>query len=348
MMKAYIEIPLPFVLPIEEGNKIVSNYNDKSFKIDFEHNILYVTENKVDFEEINHTQLNITYVYDGEGVPSETNDLLRGIIYNCLGYVNDFLSSLRFTHGLNYIKNISIYELPDQLPVEVDGQTYLYITSPMKLIEEREILNSNDLAKVQSNRATWEKYPEIGLVDRFHSNAKHSLASENFISAIIDLQTSFEIFIRNTIRLAITLDGNKQKKSKLEIEKEIENKKNIYFRNLIEHHLSKKLDEDLDFNKHIVVKEWYEKLYKLRNNIVHSGKYHVNNHEAQEAYDSYVKLRNYISNRLVEKNYLSKEGYVNLKIFEEIYSNPLKDEEIREKLMKYNLLPRGVDFSTTE
>lgn len=258
--------------------------------------------------------------------------------------MNDFLSALRFTHELNYIKTISIYDLPDQLPIEVDGETYLYITSPMKLIEEREILHANDLKVVQQMRATWDKHPEIALVDRFYSNSKHSLASENFLSAIIELQTSFEIFIRNTMRLIITLDGNKQNKPKKEIEKEINNKRNIVFRNLIEHHLSKKLGENLNFDNHKEVNEWYKKLYKLRNDIVHSGKYYVTNNEAQEAYDSYVKLRNYISTRLVEKKYLSKEGNVNLKIFEEVYSNPLIDEKIREKLRKYDLLPKGVDF----
>ncbi|TLS37259.1 HEPN domain-containing protein [Pseudalkalibacillus caeni] len=339
LIKSYVEIPLPFRLPIEEGNKAVTGYQNKIFQVEFKHSPLYLSKDKIEYTETIQTLLKITYIYDGDGVPSESSEMLRGIIYNCLGFINNFLSALRFTNELNYIQEISVYDLPDFLPIEVDGETYLYITSPMQLIEEREILNGNDLSKTQQMLSTWEKHPEIGLVDRFYSSAKHSLASENFLSAIIELQTSFEIFIRNTMRLIIVQDGIRFNKPKKEIEKEILNKKNLPFRNLVEQHLSRKLGVKLNFHNHDVVNEWYEKLYKIRNDIVHSGKFFVTDNEAKEAYDSYVKIRNYISTKLIEKNYLSEDGNVNLKYFEEVYSNPLKDNEIHEKLKKFGFLP---------
>jgi hypothetical protein len=344
-MKAIINIPLPFKLPFKEGLKVVSGYeNNKYFSIELEHYNLYLSEDMKNFDEINNTQLIVTYVNDDKDLTAEVENLLRGIIYNCLGYVNNFLTSIRFTLDLNYVKDITVYDLPDYLNIEVDGNTYIYITSPMKLFEESEILPSKKLQLAQKMMATWEKYPEVALVDRFYSNAKHSIETENFLSAVIELQTSFEIFIRNTMRLIVKIDGQRQNRSQIEIEKEIEEKKIIAFRNLIEQHLSKKLGEKLDFFKHPVVYKWYKHLYKIRNDIVHSGKYFVTNEEAQAAYDSYVEVRNYIADKLVEKKYLSEKGNVDLKLFEEVYSNPKIHEEIRRKLEKYNLLPKDLEF----
>jgi|GEM_PF-3374176 len=344
-MESIINIPLPFKLPFKEGLKVASGYeNNKYFSIELENYNLYLTEDKEHFDEINNTQLRVNFVYDDIDAPAEVENLLRGILYNCLGYINEFLAAIRFTLDLNYVKDITVYDLPDYLHIEVDGNIYLYITSPMKLIEEREILPSDKLHFAQKMLATWEKYPEFALVDRFYSNAKHSIETENFLSAIIELQTSFEIFIRNTMRLIITVDGQKQNRPQKEIDIEIKKKRHIAFRNLVEQHLSKKLKEKLDFYKHPVVNKWYNSLYKIRNEIVHSGKYFVTNEEAQAAYDSYVEVRNYISDKLVEKKYLSEKGNVNLKLFEEIYSNPKKHEEIHQKLKKYNLVPSDLDF----
>lgn len=344
-MKAFINIPLPFKLPFKEGLKVVSGYeNNKYFSIELEGYHLYISEDKKNFDEINNTQLKVTYVYDDKDVPSDVENLLRGIIYSCLGYVNDFLTSIRFTLDLNFVKDITVYDLPDYLHIEVDGKTYLYITAPMKLFKESEILPSKKLQLAQKMMVTWQKYPEVALVDRFYSNAKHSIETENFLSAIIELQTSFEIFIRNTMRLIVKIDGQRQNRTQKEIEKEIEQKKNIAFRNLIEQHLSKKLGEKLDFFKHPVVYKWYKHLYKIRNEIVHSGKYFVTNDEAQAAYDSYVEVRNYIADKLVEKKYLSEKGNVDLKLFEEVYSNPKKNDEIYQKLRKYNLVPKDLEF----
>lgn len=350
-MKAYLEIPLPFQLPVDSDKKVVSGFENevlgnKYFKTKFEHFTSYVTRDKQEFDEINQTQLNITYIYNSkEEVSFDHNDLLRSIVYNCLEYVNDFLSSLRFTNELNYIKTLNIYDLPEVLLINVDNEDCLYITSPMKLIEEREELSIEEFNDAQNIRTTWENHPEIGLVDRFYSSAKHSITSENFLFAIIELQTSIEIFIRNTMRIIITQDGKKQQKSDLEIKKEIDKHNELPFRNLIEHQLSKKLDEELDFEKHAIVNEWYEKLYKLRNDIVHNGRYQFTGTDAKEAYDSYVKLRKYISTKLVDKKYLDKEGNIDLKLFKDVYSNPSKQEEIHAKLIKLGFITSENEIS---
>ncbi|HLS65665.1 MAG TPA: hypothetical protein VK029_01605 [Pseudogracilibacillus sp.] len=344
-MIAKINIPLSYKIHFEEGLKLVSGYeNNKYFRIEFEHYTLYLSEDQEEYEESQQTQLNVTYVYDKEDTPTDLDALLSGIVYNCLGYVNDFLTSVRYTLNLNYVKSVTVYDLPEYLQIEVDGENYLYITTPMKLIGEKETLSSSKLSSVRQTMATWEKYPEVGIVERFYSSAKHSIETENFLSAIIELQTSFEIYIRNTMRLIIKIDGQKQNRPQQEIQKEIENKKSIPFRNLIEQHLSKKLGEKLNFFKHPVVKKWYENLYKIRNDIVHSGKYFITNDEAQMAYDSYVELRNYIADKLVDKKYLSEKGNVDLKLFEVNYATPTKQEDIQQKLKKHDLVPQDVNF----
>jgi hypothetical protein len=234
--------------------------------------------------------------------------------------------------------------LPEHLLIEVEGSTYLYITSPMKLIKEREILPKEKLQMSQKTMATWDQYPEFALVDRFYGNAKHSIETENFISAIIELQTSFEIFIRNTVRLIVKTDGKREKWPEAKIQQELQKKKNVPFRNVIEQHLSKKINEKINIKEHPVIKKWYINLYVIRNDIVHSGKYFVTNEEAQNAYNSYVEVRGYITDKLVTKGYLSKEGTVNLKFFEDVYSNPQIQEDMWEKLREYKLIPEDIDI----
>ncbi|PPA71898.1 hypothetical protein C4B60_00520 [Jeotgalibacillus proteolyticus] len=347
-MKAHIEIPLPYILPIELEHKIVSYYENfdktesKAFQIEFAEDTFYVSEDKDNYEEIKNTKLKITYIFDGKNIPDEVQEILSGVLYNCLGYTNDFLSALRFTYNLNYINTLSIYDLPDFLEIEIDGEVYPYITSPMKLIQQVEKLPDVKLQLAQQTLATWEKHPEFGLVERFLSNAKHSIETEDFVSAVIELQTSFEIFIRNTLRLIIVKDGEKKSKQKEEIDKELKEIKKKQFRLLIEQNLSRKLGVKLKFENHPVAKIWYKNTYKLRNSIVHNGHYHVNNQEAAEAYDGYVKFRNYISDILVEKEYLNKDGLADLQVFKEIYSNQSNSELIHEKLKRYDFIPEGL------
>ncbi len=145
-----------------------------------------------------------------------------------------------------------------------------------------------------------DMYPEIYTVDTFYESAKSALNREMFTNFIVDIQTSFEVFIRNTHRLILKKEGK--------TEEEIEKCSTYPFRNVIEQHLTSYLKEDLSFESNSNINEWYTKIYKVRNEIVHNGRQYVDGDEAYEAIDAYETARNYLSDLLQKEGYLTEKG----------------------------------------
>lgn len=341
-MKSKTRIPLPFIIPYENGTRIVSKYeNDEYLSIKINQLTLYykVDEQK-EYDEDKQTELEITYISDNDIYPKE--DLTRMIFYKCYNYTNEFLSALRFAIDYNHIRNLTISDLPDYLTIEINDELCLYITSPMKLKKENTRINKEQAKQVINTLTTWENYPQYSLTERFYSKAKNSIESEDFISAIIELQTSMEIFIRNSMKVILTIEGENENKTKELINNDINKMEKTYFKNVIEHHLSKKLETPLDFDENTIVKKWNNNLYQIRNEIVHSGKITVDSSEVYKAFDSYVEFRNYIADKMLEKKFLSKDGMVNLRFFKETYSTNENEEEVIKKLRQLQLIPEDI------
>lgn len=351
-MEAKLSIDLPYIIPFKDGYKIRSGYNNSSigtvtYQIEFSQQEIYLSEDDEsdNYIKSSYTQLKVIYTRSEKSVPANFHEFLRIIIYDCLFYINNFLTSLRIKLNLNYISNINIAVLPDYLDILVNGDFYQYITSPMKLIKEQEVLSLDDLKLTQENISFWELNPKIALVEHFYSNARYSLESENFIYSIIELQISFEIFIGNTMSLLIYAKGRKQDKSDNELKNEVRNKEKVPLKLLIEKHLSSLLGENLNFEANLIVNNWRKKLYDTRNRIVHGGDYYISSSEAREAHDSYVEIRNYITNILINKLYITKSIYTNLKLFDDIFSNPSTQEYIQENLRLHDLISNDILFS---
>lgn len=326
-----IEFPLPFKLPVKHNTKIGSVYKNEIFQVTFKHK-----KEKYRFEKDKEDKLYditlalVEYILD-DTIKDKINldELFRFAVIGSIRYLNQFIDGLRHELNIRILDNFTIKDLPELIEINYGKKLYHYLTDPMEIIEDNIEANEEDIKKVLNTLSTWEEYPNIEVVDKFYDKAKYHLAKEEFIFAIIELQTSFEAFIRNVYYLIL-------KKNKATNDK-IEKAYNIPFRNLIEQKLAKELNVNLSFKESKQIKNWYDNLYLVRNKIVHSGTPYISGDIAYNAYDSYVSTRNYISQLLINKGYLTKNGNIDLKLFIKNSRGNIDENLLLKKMIKKGL-----------
>lgn len=331
-----IWFPLSFKIPIKDNSTIVSAYKYSDFKVSFNHEKRMFKsldeDEKVEYKE-EFTNVVVEYSNDTEVRQlDDINDIFHSAVVNSIHYVNRFIDALRSELNIRDINNFTITDLPSTIMIEYNNENYLYVTNPKGdtidyiEVQKDEILRTLGLIK------TWDKFPFIEVVDKFYAKAKHHLAKEDFLFAIIELQTSFEVFIRNTHKLILVKDNANSE--------EIEKANDIPFRNVIEQHLSKALKVNLKVNESGIIKNWYDNLYILRNQIVHSGKSFIEGYTAYNAYDSYIEARNYISKLLVNEGYLLADGKVDLSLFiKNVRIDTNEEANLHQRLIEKGLIP---------
>lgn len=347
-----IEIPflLPYKLPISLEKSAVSKYeNFATFKLTFDRytkKVSNLTEASLNLPDDENTivHLEILPELKDENIPEENIDILiKEALYHGLQYVNTFLNSFRLVSGLDHIRNIDMLDLPKFSILKIDGNPYAYARMEELTALDTD-MSTEDFGNVMTNLATWHRYPEFGLVDQFYSQAKSSFYQGNFTNSIIQLQTSFEIQIRSTLKMIIINEGKKLNKKDAKIEQELANLENMKnFRNLIEKHLAKHLNTNLDFDSNPVMLEWKNSLYKYRNSIVHAGNNNITLEQAREALDSFLKMQDYLSNLLTQRGYLTPNGNINLnQLRPPVPFNP----DMLNQLKKQGILPAELNFKS--
>lgn len=338
-MNLSLDLQLPFKLPIKDGQKIISGYNGEKFVAIFNthSNPTLIIESGEPPAEEEVTIITLNYLPKDEIVEDLSHDdLLTHTVLRSIHYVNSFLDAIRSCFGLNYIYNITISDLPLILLISNEKESFLYVTQPQEMLISDVNLGSDEIAETLTTMSTFDRHPEIYLVEKFFDSAKAHLYREELIDAIVDLQTSFEIFIRNTHRLILLKEGQDEK---------IENLSRIPFRNVIEQHLSKNLNVDLNFDTPGVINEWYKKLYTIRNEVVHNGRIYITGSDAYDAYDAYVNARNYISDKLYENGYLNQNKKVDLNLFRKNIQEQIDHNKVLKRLKEEGIINQDVEFS---
>lgn len=301
------EIILPFKLPIKDGLKQLSKYHFAEMCVTYN-----TIEDGYDLELNNvnalRTALSITY-YPTNGIENETDHvaIARSFILNCIYHINKLVDAMRITYGLSYLHRITVRDLPTVIVVEIDDECLAYFTNSDIIQEQVFVITQDDFAHVTSVMSSIDMYPEIYTVDTFYESAKTALNKEQFTNFIVDIQTSFEVFIRNTHRLILKHEGKN--------EDHIMKCEGYSFRNVIEDHLAGYLKEDLGFQSNKYINNWYTKIYLVRNEIVHRGRQLIDGHEAYTTINAYEDTRNYLSDLLLKEGYLNQNGKVDLNLF---------------------------------
>ena len=150
------------------------------------------------------------------------------------------------------------------------------------------------------------------------------LYTEQFTFAIIELNTSFETYIRLCQKLILVKQGKS--------DSEIEQKLSISFRNTIEDHLGPALGENLKFEESPIMIDWNAKLYSLRNKIVHSGHCYISGNEAYDAYDSLQKTVNHITDLMVNNGFMEEHGKIKIEDLNKNTPEAVDKERLMKKL----------------
>jgi hypothetical protein len=235
--------------------------------------------------------------------PNDASAILRSLFRLCLTYANEVIDAFRATGACYYAYNITAFDLPEDILIIAENREFLYRIPRIQTTP----LEVSFITPAGQILALWSNNPVIKTQDRFLESARSHRAREQFAFAIVDLQTSFEVFVRNSLRLALT----KQAVSSEEVVRRID----FPFRNVIEHELSGCLDTNLSFQTNSIISSWRANLYDVRNRIVHEGLLYVDERQANEAFSSYAAARKYLADLLVQKGFLTENGRVELRLF---------------------------------
>jgi len=331
-MKIVTKIILPFRLPIQDGFHLVSNYCFGQIHICFS-----TIEAKTDFEAQdiipNRSVLDVTcFPKEVLSRIEDRNELLRSFVSNIISYINHFISALRIEYRLSYLQNITTHDLPKILVIFVNDEGSIYFIDDF--LYEHPDFDVDAMQKVLSTMTLMELYPGTYLVDEFYHSALSELRKENFNRFIVDIETSFEIFIRNTLRLVMIRNGT--------AEGDVENAAFFPFRNAIEQHLARYLDENLSFEENTIINTWYQNVYMPRNQLVHKG-IPIDFVVAGKAVEAYHSAQQYITDLLIRNSYLDAEGKFEFSVLwgQRDMPNP---EGIIERMQAERLIPQDLDF----
>ncbi len=318
-----IEIPIPYWIPIENGSTFVSSFDKKDYKVSF----------SVTFKKNKNigTDLKIKFlITDNRFHEIDFSIRTNLAVVLTLKHINRLFDVMRDVTDFHQIPNISIIDLPTFINISYNDNKFQYVTNPKK--EKGKIKIKKDfIQKYIQIISIWDNYPEIEIVDKYHGYAKYHLDREELNEAILDLQTSFEVFLRHSYKYILTID-------------KISLPKNIYeipLRNLIENILSKHLGENLSYNQNKIISSWYNSLYRLRNKIIHEGYSTTDGNQAYLAYDSYFNARNYIADLMRKRGYLNENMDIDLSVYKKNLPTENEKNEILRELKKKNMLPQN-------
>ncbi|MEQ9466483.1 MAG: hypothetical protein RLN88_03675 [Ekhidna sp.] len=322
-----IEIPLSTWIPIESGSTLVSNYDMTDYKVSFA-----VTFHVPESEKNDQTVITTKFLL----TDSKFHDLPFSVRTNLaviwtIRHINRLFDVIRNSTDFHQISRFSILDLPAFIKVWYNNDLYDYLTNPKKEEGKLEIKKEYFQGYLQT-LDVWENHPEIEVIDKYHGYAKYHLDREEMTEAVIDLQTSFEVFLRHSYKVILTVEGKKIPETIYEIP----------LRNLLTQHLSKYLKVDLSYDKNPTMESWRTNLYNLRNKIIHEGFWDVDGNQAYQAYDAYFNTRNYLADLMRKRGYLNEKMDIDLTMFRKNIPSEIDHDQILRELKRKNMLPDNV------
>lgn len=335
-----VDLVLPFLIPVKDNSKLVSDYCFGDLVVEFSS---FAAKPEQDYENIipSKSKLSIKCVANEELESySGTEHFLYIFMVQLIKYVNHFIMATKIEYHIPYLRSITVTDLASPLVIVVDNMPKLYMTATLESLGLEKFIDAEKLAKIGSRMTSMELHPTLSAVDEFYQSSIAFWYQENFAAAIVNLETSFEIFVRNAMRLILLKEGAN--------EEEITKYNNCPFRNVIEQHLSKYLHTELSFEKNPIINQWYEHVYSPRNSFVHSGDSRIYGNEVYTAMQSYAEARNYLSDLLSDNGYLDKEKRLNRNVFPAELTTTKEPELVISRLQKEGLLPEGMFIEKCE
>ena len=167
----------------------------------------------------------------------------------------------------------------------------------------------------------WNNQKGIGFPNTFFYQAKTDLINSRFSTAIVNLQTSFEIFINKALRniyLALGIEQNK-------IERLLEQ---VSFKNKVTQELKKAIKDENYSQANTEYLNWKKYLYDERNAIIHRGFQVAHKDYAYNELKAYCEFHNYITKELLNRGIIGQRTELNFGSLQK----DVDDDELRRKI----------------
>ncbi len=331
MQKFSISFKLPFKLPIRDGESYVQKneiymtilkiLKTTSRKVVLEHSITFMQKTLIELTLLKEQSV-LDIKEHGENKQEIISEMRKGVFSILFNFINQFLAIYRSFYQSTDVRPINLLDLPHVLIMTHNKEKFCYVLRQMP--EMKKALPMEEISKpIVNTIKLWEQYPEIELIEKLYESANHNAFIENNREAIIDIQTSFEIFIRMILHIIY----RKEKKTTDPLSsfsmKEV-------FKCLKEYIDDGSIDE--------LIAQWRKNIYEMRNSILHEGKANLTIYEALTAIDTYCKVRGCIADLMVKKGYLDEGGKIILPISSKEFVKHDTEEEVRNKLIKYSII----------
>jgi len=308
-------IELPFFVPIPDGLYTTINKEDCIISICFFTTIKEIDNQKSSFVPFNISQKEVSRVelfyagnfnvIDQEIISKIFNELLEIINTILLAYIQTTNDYNVYELTRCNIEPISIFRILSPKNNEC-LKTGIFWLNSNKINYQKELLSPKEMQKLSNffYIYTFKQNPLALLVKNYYLGIK-DFYNNNFRHSILFLQTYIESFLK-----MIYFECYKEKGMS---EKDINtNLENISFMNIVKKEMPKLLGGCWDINKSDKeIYSWYNDVYLLRNNIIHSG-YLPNFEEAQNAVNSVENFLLFIRNRIKKnkKKYPTLSQYI--------------------------------------
>ncbi len=151
---------LPFKIPIENHEQFAGSYGFADFSVEFDH-----IEREIDvigsITKVKRTILHISYSPKTKlQYVEDIETVARIFIYDSLFYINKIIRAVKRRFSIMYIHEITVYDLPTTIYVEVDGTKAAYITNIEFLVDNDRAFTSEVKREVLNTITTEEIYPQ--------------------------------------------------------------------------------------------------------------------------------------------------------------------------------------------
>jgi hypothetical protein len=209
MINISMEVDIPFYLPVKTTQSWLKiNPPNTAIKYSFFDRNICILENGKgsQFKTLSRVLVEAKFQKDSFSFTSEDDhEFLRCFVVFVIKNINEFAESFRKVYQYANVRKFSVLDLPAVIGINIDGSVIGYITNPHEILDKVSLKDEKvSIDKVTKYLATSDKYPKQTLHDRFFEWAKGEIWNENYIEAITLLQTSFEVFIYNSLRLVLS------------------------------------------------------------------------------------------------------------------------------------------------
>lgn len=335
-MRSQMTIRLPFRLAVQDGASFVTGYSPDDdgvdFRIDFAQRDLTISGQDWPDEILSATIVTITV--DTLTTDAIDQPTVRHFFLLSLSYLNRVIDAHRMTMQDYNIREILLADLPPVIEITIDGISFMYIVhTPSWISNDTDDTELEFMKRIGAAMASWDRWPELLTVQRFYAVARSYLEQGDNFNAIINLETTFELQIRLTLKMIMNelhiVDPKRTKILKSPL------------RNALEEYFAKYLSGNFQYHSPGPVHDWYKDLYMLRNECIHDGQFFVSGSEVTKAFDAYHRVQSYIEDKLKERGFLEPNG--NILIMKHAPRRQVEREQdiLRQRLREKGMLPGG-------